>query len=255
MAFSICMVPVCPIRAEASHRSEQVSQLLFGEMCELLESAKDFVRVRILYDNYEGWCQQTQLEETDLEIMSANKMLAGEWVNKIMINNQAMYISFGSALAFLNNEGIEKKHNVSYNGLCIHPAENIISTGLVKKLANTFLNTPYLWGGRSVFGIDCSGLTQLVFQCMNIPLYRDAYQQATQGETVESLREAKCGDLAFFNTKEGKIIHTGILLDSNTIVHASGKVRIDTIDNDGIAEYDTGNRTHNLKIIKRLIKI
>ena len=123
---------------------------------------------------------------------------------------------------------------------------------MIKKLTHTFLNTPYLWGGRSVFGIDCSGFTQLVFQCLKIPLLRDAYQQATQGQEV-ALEDARCGDLAFFDNEAGRITHTGILLNSNTIIHASGKVRIDTIDPQGIVRQDDGMRTHNLKIIKRLI--
>lgn len=255
MSFLICMVAVCPIRAEASHRSEQVSQLLFGEICELLEGINDFVRVRVLYDNYEGWCQVSQLKEAEFEIFATSTILAGEWVNEITIDNQTMYIPFGSSLNFfINEKNIKSRFNIKYKGSTIHPgADTINTTRLIKKLACTFLNTPYLWGGRSVFGIDCSGFTQLVFQCMNIRLLRDAYQQATQGEAVESLQKVQCGDLAFFDNEAGRITHIGILLDSNTIIHASGKVRIDPIDNLGIINYETGKRTHHLRIIKRVI--
>ena len=116
MAFLICMVPVCPIRAEAAHRSEQVSQLLFGERCEVLERAKDFVRVRVLYDNYVGWCQASQLEQTEIETSTENPRLAGEWVNTIVINKQEMHIPFGSSLTFINEGNIAAKYNISYSG-------------------------------------------------------------------------------------------------------------------------------------------
>lgn len=254
MSFAICIVPVCPVRSEASHRSEQVSQLIFGEMCEILQNDKDFVRIKVLYDDYEGWCQSGQLEETGNEIISTNKTLAGEWVNKISIDDQPMQVSFGSSLDFLNNDNDTlKKHNIKNNSFTIHPGTNAISSDLVIKIANTFLNTPYQWGGRSVFGIDCSGFTQLVFKCLNIPLLRDAYQQATQGEEVEGLEKVQCGDLAFFENEAGRITHVGILINSNTIIHASVKVRVDNIDRSGIINKETGKRTHTLRIINRVI--
>lgn len=252
MGFLICMVPVCPVRSEPLHRSEQTSQLLFGEMCELLERAEDFVRIRILYDNYEGWCQSAQLEESVFELAEKNNLLAGEWVNKINVHGQDMYVPFGSSLGFLDDEkGYFKKHDLAFEGIFIDPARNANNISLVKRYAFTFLNTPYLWGGRSVFGIDCSGFTQLVFKCINIPLLRDAHQQATQGKTIDSLEEAKCGDTAFFDNNAGKITHVGILLDSKTIIHASGKVRIDDMNDFGIINRTTNKRTHNLKMIKR----
>jgi cell wall-associated NlpC family hydrolase len=116
-----------------------------------------------------------------------------------------------------------------------------------------YLNTPYLWGGRSVFGIDCSGFAQQVYRFFNKHLPRDASQQALQGEVVGFLQEAICGDLAFFDNEEGRITHVGILLDAQTIIHSSGRVKIDKIDNQGIFTTDKGERTHNLRIIKRYV--
>ena len=255
MVVLVCMVPVCPVRAEAAHKSEQMTQLLFGERCYLLETTKDFVRIQVLYDNYEGWCQSAQLEEsTPEEVPSENIAMAGEWINEVRINGQTMMVPFGSVLPALNIKGYFGKYNIIYNGRSIKPSGNSINKEMVKKLAFTFLNSPYLWGGRSVFGIDCSGFTQLVFKFMNIRLQRDAWQQATQGDQIISMQEVQCGDLAFFDNEAGKIIHTGILLDHKTIIHASGKVRVDTIDNDGIINNETGERTHNLKLIKRLVQ-
>ena len=254
MSFFICAVPVCAMRAEAAHRSEQTSQLLFGEMCELLQAENDFVRVKMLYDNYEGWCQASQLAECD-EALFQNKKLAGEWINEILINDQLMHIPFGSDLSFLEIENnVFDKLKTDYKGVFIEPNKSIMNAESIKKIAFTCINTPYFWGGRSVFGIDCSGFVQLVFKCLHIPLLRDAYQQATQGNTIDFLDEVKCGDLAFFDNEAGKITHVGILLDINSIIHASGKVRVDTIDNYGIINSDNGKRTHHLKIIKRILE-
>jgi cell wall-associated NlpC family hydrolase len=118
-------------------------------------------------------------------------------------------------------------------------------------LTSQYLNTAYLWGGRTISGIDCSGFTQQNLWFLHIQLPRDAYQQAALGEVVGFLPEAVCGDLVFFDNSEGKITHVGIMLDSATVIHASGKVRIDDIDNFGIVNRDTGERTHQLRIIKR----
>ncbi len=187
----------------------------------------------------------------DEEVPSENIMLAGEWINEVKINDQVMQVPFGSSLPLLNRSFFGKS-KVVYNGNFIKPSQNILTEEMVKKLAFTFLNSPYLWGGRSVFGIECSGFVQLVFKFMNIRLSRDAYQQVTQGNEVHFLREVECGDVAFFDNKAGKIIHTGILLNSTNMIHASGKVRVDLIDNLGIINRDTGKRTHNIKVIKRV---
>jgi hypothetical protein len=254
MAFLICAVPVSPVRAEASHRSEQVSQLLFGEGCEVLETAKDFVRVKCLYDNYEGWCQANQLEEVSASFGEfENKVLAGDWVNGLTINNKIMRIPFASDLSFLYSaDGLIGKNRIVYEGTTIEPGVKMTGDNRIREAAFTFLNTPYQWGGRSVFGVDCSGFTQVVYKCIGLKLLRDASQQATQGEVVGFLQEVKCGDLAFFDNEAGKITHVGILLDLHTIIHASGKVRVDRIDNFGIVNSDTEKRTHTLRVIKRI---
>ena len=253
MPFFICIVPVCPVRAEPSHKSEQTSQLLFGETCLQLEEKEGFVRIKAAYDNYEGWCQASQLKVTEVEVFSINK-LAGEWINKIVVNNEIMNIPFGSSLAFLDNKGNSEKNDVVFRGTFIDPVKNENNIDLLKKYAFIFLNTPYLWGGKSVFGIDCSGFTQLVFKCINVPLFRDAYQQAEQGKVITTLDAARCGDLAFFKNEAERITHVGILLDPKTIIHASGKVRIDDIDDLGIKNRNTNKMTHQLQIIKRVIE-
>jgi cell wall-associated NlpC family hydrolase len=123
----------------------------------------------------------------------------------------------------------------------------------VPEFALHFLDAPYLWGGRSIFGIDCSGLTNVVFKMAGIHLRRDAWQQSEQGILVSFIDEARPGDLAFFNNEEGKIVHTGIILDQKKIIHASGRVRIDTLDHYGIFNEEQKRYTHQLRLIKRMI--
>jgi hypothetical protein len=242
------------MRSEPAHRSEQISQLLFGETCEILETKGDFTKVKAVYDGYEGWCQTSQLivmEDSNFPLHKAS--LALEWVTEITFNNKPMFIPFGSDLSLLkDNHANIGKYSIEFSGKVWREGQEVISDDLIKRFALQYLNTPYLWGGRSVFGVDCSGFCQLIFKFFGIALLRDAYQQATQGEVVGFIQGAKCGDLAFFDNEEGKITHVGIMLDQNTIIHSSGKVRVDTIDHSGILNVDTGLRTHKLRIIKRL---
>lgn len=253
MAFVICIVPAAPLRKEDAHRSEMISQVLFGELAEVLEETKSFIKIRFVYDGYEGWCQSNQLatiEETQANLFS--KAITPDWDTIISVNDQPMHIPIGCSLGILE-EGKAKldKFNITYTGKSFDPETVVISADAVKTKAIQYLNTPYLWGGRSVYGIDCSGFVQQVFRYFNIALPRDAYQQAAEGESVGFLQEAQCGDLAYFDNEEGRITHVGILFNQDTIIHASGKVRIDKIDTMGIVNGDTGERTHKLRLIKR----
>jgi hypothetical protein len=253
MAFLMCVVPVCPVRKDSSHKSEQVSQLLFGEVAETLETGKEFVRVRCVHDDYEGWCQQSQLTEIDDEMALAPASVACEYLNVVHCNATPMHIPFASRIGFFNKKMFAlPRFTFLYAGEFIEPGSIEFIPTEIERIAMLFLHTPYLWGGRSVFGIDCSGFTQTVFSYFNIKLQRDAYQQATQGDAIGFLQEVQTGDLAFFDTEEGRINHVGLLLNQNTIIHSSGKVRIDTIDHAGIVNRETGQRTHQLRIIKRI---
>ena len=253
MAFVVCIVPVCPMLREPNHRSEMVSQLLFGEIAEVLEEASVFTKLRFLYDGYEGWCQNTQFTLIEsAQFDPNNKCLTADWVNTGSLNGYPVQLPLGASLGILQNGRAQiGNFEIAYKGRVHDPEKTLFTEQMVRAVSSLYMNTGYLWGGRSVYGIDCSGFVQQVFRFFNKTLPRDAYQQAEQGESIGFLQEVKCGDLAFFDNAEGKITHVGILWNSNTIIHASGKVRVDPIDNLGIISSDSGERTHHLRIIKR----
>jgi cell wall-associated NlpC family hydrolase len=256
MSYAICCVPVAPVRIEPDHRAEMTSQLLFGECCIITVVEKEgWIKIVNQYDAYSGWCRQSHFREIeDAVYYSEETDLAADWVNEIDLNGQLMRIPFGSSLKGVRGGyGSPGKSTLHYVGALWSPVTAKQDAATIRKLAFTFLNTAYLWGGRSVFGTDCSGFAQLVYKFLNIPLLRDAQQQATQGELVGFLQEAQCGDLAFFDNEEGNIIHTGMLLNTTEIIHAAGKVRIDKIDNAGIIDAETGQRLQSLRVIKRYL--
>lgn len=249
MSYTACIVAVAPLRREADHSSEMVSQLLLGEFAEVLEITHDFVRIRCLYDGYEGWCQRKQLEAVE-EVLTTDQYLR-EAIGNIEVNHEKCRISLGTPIF---NAPVQLKYTrIDYTLEGIATGKLAFDVATIHKVTREFLNTPYIWGGKSIFGVDCSGFTQQVFKLFDIKLPRDAYQQAETGELVGFLQQSQCGDLAFFDNEEGRIIHVGIILDTAHIIHSSGKVSIDKLDNEGIVNAVTGLRTHHLRIIKRVL--
>jgi len=230
-----------------------VSQQLFGEKSLVVEKNGDWVKIQLRFDSYEGWVQQSHVVPIDEDIFNKNdKGLTQEWINEVDYNGHIMYVPMGSAVsAFKNGTAFWRKNLVHFKGKTWEPEEIKINPKIIKQIAFKFLNTSYLWGGKSVFGIDCSGYSQMVYKFLNYSLPRDAWQQAETGTAVNFLQEAHCGDLAFFDNEEGRITHVGILLNENEIIHSAGKVRIDKIDTEGILNLETKQRTHKLRIIKR----
>jgi hypothetical protein len=253
MKTAINLLSVIPMRKEPSHRTEMVSQLLFGEYVEILEEEENFVRVKCLYDGYEGWIQANQLTQVD-EVLITNKYISS-WIEEISINGRNKNIPMCSPV-YSTNQGkvlfgqVEANYFMDEDSFW-NSSEKKITTSSLKEVYDKFMDTPYLWGGKSVFGIDCSGFVQQVFKMFGITLLRDAYLQEEQGTSVKSLDETKLGDLTFFHNENGRVIHVGIVLENHQIIHASGKVRIDTIDENGIVNNETGKRTHQLHSMRR----
>ena len=199
MSFVMPIVAVCPMRKEAAHRSEMVSQLLFGEVGEVMEISGDFILIRAMYDAYEGWCQKSQLVMIDELPASSGKYLSKGWSSELLIDQQPIHIPMGTPLDFLKDGKFTLgEYEIDYKNEFWELDHAIFSPDQITLIAEQYLNTSYLWGGRSVFGIDCSGFTQQVYRHFGIKLPRDAYQQAELGEAIGFLQEVQCGDLAFF---------------------------------------------------------
>jgi cell wall-associated NlpC family hydrolase len=253
MPHVACIVAAAPVRATASHRTEIVSQLLLGEFAEVIDVAKDFTQIRGLYDGYEGWVQSSQLcEVTDATAALQPALYTTSHTDTMEMNGTLVRLSLATPVYHNTETVLLGKYKMQYRGGGGNTAAFGYTEEELVAIAKSYLNVSYLWGGRSSFGIDCSGFTQQVFKLAGHALLRDASQQATQGEVVGFLQEVTCGDLAFFDNEEGRITHVGILLNTEEIIHAYGRVRIDKIDNQGIVNTDTGARTHQLRLIKRI---
>ena len=250
MSLFINLLAVVPMRKEAAHRSEMVSQLLFGEYAELLAEENDFLQVRCLTDGYEGWVQKVQLQPVEGRL--AMNRFTSQYITRVLLNDTALFLPYGSLLP-------DGAGPFRFGRQEIKLVEDTWATGpqefdpnLLIAAYGPFVNTPYLWGGRSVFGIDCSGFVQQVYKFFGIALLRDAYLQAGQGSPVASVSDARPGDLAFFHNENGKITHVGLVLPEGKIVHAAGQVRIDDLDERGIWR-EGGVQSHNLHSIRRIV--
>ncbi|MEO6167841.1 MAG: C40 family peptidase [Chitinophagales bacterium] len=257
MNFAICDLSVIPLRASASDKSEMISQLLFGEVVEVQERAKQWLRVRTGADNYDGWIDEKQVQpityKSFKELTSTPNICTLDAIEIAHSKFRTLQLLTGSSLPGYSQHTFRvNEEEFTFNGAVTDPAASHISQH-IPEYALKFLNSPYLWGGRSIFGIDCSGFTNVVFKLAGIQLRRDAWQQSEQGVLVSFIDQARSGDLAFFHNEEGKITHTGILLDNQKIIHASGRVRIDSIDHYGIFNEEQKRYSHQLRLIKRMI--
>ncbi len=257
MKYGIIELSVVPGRAEASDKSEMVTQLLFGDIFSIVEDSNKFIRIQLHYDNYACWiCKKQYLainKDEFLIISNSAYHCTTDLVQVISYKNNFLPILQGSSLPNYNDQKfIINNNKISFQGNVSSP-NKIGTKNQIVEDALMYLNAPYLWGGRSPFGIDCSGFTQVVYKINNIIIPRDAYQQAELGQGYSFIEEAEAGDIAFFDNDEGKINHVGILIGKNKIIHASGKVRIDTLDHQGIFNKETNSYSHKLRIIKNIL--
>lgn len=259
MNYGIISLPLVPVRFEPSDLSEMTTQLLFGEMLAIPEITDKWLFVRNLSDNYSGWVDRNSIRIITVDRFNKLSRTSSCKITKpysIIYNQQAdetMLIPGGSILYALEGDefmlGDEKWCLIEpYT-----PLSMPVHTFQIINLAKQYLNAPYLWGGKSVLGIDCASLVQIVYSIAGIDLPRDAQDQVEFGKTVDFITEAVPGDLAFFENELNEIVHVGILTDISKIIHASGWVKIDNIDSQGIISSSNGEYTHRLRVIKRII--
>ena len=229
-----CSVSVSPIRAEVSEKSEMTSQILYGETCEIIKTEGLYSKIKMDFDGYEGWVNSSVLKKENSEI---SKHLVTKNYGVFDLPEGRNLLSLGSEVAF------ETENFVNNNNI----RESLVES------AKKFINVPYLWGGRSYFGIDCSALVQLVYKIHGIALPRDADKQAELGEARDFVEESEPGDLAFFEDETGFISHVGLVLSPFELIHASGKVRIDSLDFSGIYNAEKNKHTHKLRMVKTVI--
>jgi cell wall-associated NlpC family hydrolase len=253
MDFALVTVPAAPVRRKPDHRREMVNQLLFGERVRIIrDKGPLWVKVESLHDGYRGWMTRTQLQEisrreskTPVTCVTSRLLQTLDW------NGASMQVPAGAGLpAFSEGKGEIGEITYTYSGEFFDTLQVKPSASLAEQLALGWLHAPYCWGGRTPLGVDCSGFTQVIFKMMGIPLARDAWQQARQGTEVKKWEEARPGDLLFFDNTED-IVHVGLLLPGERMIHASGRVRIDPVDKKGVAAGTSGQPAYRLSCIRR----
>lgn len=248
----ICENVFVPLRAGPAHRSEMLSQVLFGEKYFILEEIGNWMKIDTLFDHYRGWIDIRHLQHTE-----DKERLRGSVLNRSLpcfrSDGTKLVLEAGSEIynpdfqnkTFMTGTNLYttcSEFSPSYVSVSKNPADSAIS----------FINCPYIWGGRIPSGIDCSGFTQLVYKIHGVPIPRDSTKQVEAGESVGFIEETIPGDLVFFENEKGLISHVGMILSRGLVIHASGRVRIDTIDHQGIFRAETGNYSHHLRTIRRI---
>ncbi len=255
MEFGIINVAAAPVRKKADHRSEMVNQLLFGEAVRVVKTkGKLWLKIKSLHDGYDGWLTRSLLEEAD-EITAGQPtpFIVADLFAAIGTGDKRLTISAGSGF-HKYKEGMVALAGVNYtiDGAVENAGNPDSLSDKISAMTLPWMNVPYMWGGRTPMGIDCSGFTQVIFKQLGINLPRDAWQQAIAGMAVDNLTEAIPGDLVFFGRKD-RITHVGILVGDQKIIHASGRVKIDSIEKKGVRDSVTGKLLLRIKAIRRFL--
>ena len=260
MNYGISGLSLIPVRKEPSERSEMVTQILYGEHFEILEQMVGWSHVKLAFDGYEGWIDEKMVtilnQRAYAKLINNPVAVASDIFTIVPVNSeQNVMIVAGSTLPvwrpYKKEFSIEKDTYLMPGNFVYGPVKDV--RNLIIRQALKYFNAPYLWGGRSPFGVDCSGFIQIIYKTAGITLPRDASQQVHAGIAFSFVEEAEPGDLAFFDNDEGEIVHVGIIWKKNKIIHASGKVRIDNVDQFGIFNIDTKRYTHKMRVMKKIV--
>jgi len=259
MKYAISLLSTVPIRRLDSDKSEMVSQLLFGEVVQIInDKDKSWWLIQCSWDGYIGWVSSNQLHlisEADYENYKSCRTTSAEIMAPAMCDGHSRYIPFGASLPDFDEMTFQVAgQHFAFGGRVTFPDRIENQQSYLQKMAQRLLHVPYLWGGRSSLGIDCSGFVQVLYKHLNISIPRDAYQQVEVGEMVDFVAAVQPGDLAFFRSHySDKITHVGMILEKGKIIHASGRVRIDKLDHYGIFHLEEKRYTHLLVGIKRIL--
>ncbi|HEY9008871.1 C40 family peptidase [Ohtaekwangia sp.] len=256
--YGVCRLSVLSVRTEPSDKAEQATQLLFGDHYEVIDRSKDnkWLRIRIYFDQYEGWIDALQhhaVSKDYIEYLEKSELkITTDLTSSLLYNKSPLAILMGSMIPISSSELFKMEEQFAFNGESKNVGQKR-EFEFLRNVAVKYINAPYQWGGKSPFGIDCSGFTQMVFKICGYKLLRDSSQQANQGKSVKEFSQAKPGDLAFFKNAEDKVTHVGILLAEEKIIHASGRVRIDHLTAEGIVNGETKNLSHTLSHVRRIL--
>jgi gamma-D-glutamyl-L-lysine dipeptidyl-peptidase len=260
MNYGISGLSLIPVRKEPSEKSEMVTQVLFGEHFEILKEMVGWSHVKLAWDGYEGWIDSKMVSPVSAKSYKKYETkpfaVTGDILSLIPVNaEQNLMLVAGSTLPvwrpYLKQFSINSDNYIATGEVYTGRPSNIRE--VIIRQALKYFNAPYLWGGRSPFGIDCSGFTQIIYKTVGIKIPRDASQQVRTGVALSFVDEARPGDLAFFDDEEGNIVHVGIIWKRNKIIHASGKVRIDNVDQFGIFNVDLKRYTHKMRVMKKIL--
>ena len=267
MVNVIALNSIIPIRKEPSETAEQLTQMLFAQTGKVIGREEKWLQLRLDEDGQTGWADRKMLtiisndEKASLADSGEAKVVM-PMAYAVSQNGQTIPLTAGTLLPHYKTDGsfslLGAEFRIDPQMVLPHPQE--LNSDNIMRTTRFFLNVPYLWGGKNAMGMDCSGFTQIIMSLFGKHLLRNASEQAKQGKRIASLKTARTGDLVFFNHADTdpdktQISHIGILIDNERVIHCSGRVKVEKIDDNGILSYEPDGKahyTHHLAAVRRV---